>query len=315
MAKVEIEDRAFNEPALRIASSKHKVPVAYIIGCAAIIWRASQQVGVVEATGEEIMAWLDTDRFIKPDRAIQWLISADLIRSVDKLENSYDIFSEKFRKNSFKISGNVTAVAKASARIESARVAARSRYNRGSDCEPHATRTEKTCEPHATRMPYKNTSIQEDSKTRIQREEETKTVSSDLVFETKKPTSLKNNQPTEGSLIWNAYSAAYRQRYGIEPKRNATTSAQCSQLVKRLGVKDAIEVVGFYLGHNSDWYIKCSHSIGQCLKDSESLYSQMLRGEKITTARARQIDSGSEQAEIFERVTRRLEEKYEGKKS
>jgi hypothetical protein len=302
MAKVEIEERAFNEPALRIASSKHKVPVAYILGCIAIVWRASQQIGVVKATGEEILAWLDTDRFIKPEVALRWLISADLIRSEEPfLESS----NNNLKEISFFISGNPVAVARTKKRIENARVAANSRYHK-----------EQSCETHAARMPYNTTSIQVDKKTVKQEDKkETKTVSSELVFENKKPTSLKNNQPTDGSLIWSAYSAAYRQRYGIEPKRNATTSAQCSQLVKRLGVKDAIEVVGFYLGHNSDWYIKCSHSIGQCLKDSESLYSQMMRGEKITTARARQIDSGSEQAEIFERVTRRLEEKYEGKKS
>jgi hypothetical protein len=165
MAKVEIEDRAFNEPALRIASSKHKVPVAYIIGCIAIVWRASQQVGAVEATGEEIMAWLDTDRFIKPERAIQWLISADLIRSVEKLENSYDIFSEKFQKNSFKISGNAVAVIKAKKRIENARVAVSSRYNKEPSYDSYTDSRKKTYDSYTTRIPNNKTVIQEDNKT------------------------------------------------------------------------------------------------------------------------------------------------------
>jgi hypothetical protein len=301
MAKVEIEERAFNEPALRIASSKHKVPVAYILGCIAIVWRASQQIGVVKATGEEILAWLDTDRFIKPEVALRWLISADLIRSEEPfLESS----NNNLKEISFFISGNPVAVARTKKRIENARVAANSRYHK-----------EQSCETHAARMPYNTTSIQVDKKTVKQEDKkETKTVSSELVFETKKPASLKNNQPTDGSLIWNAYSAAYRQRYGIEPKRNATTSAQCSQLVKRLGVKDAIEVVRFYLSHGKSWYVQNSHAIGNCLKDAEALYTQMRTNVRVTASQANEIDRGVTQAEMFERVTKEMVEKYDGVK-
>jgi hypothetical protein len=150
----------------------------------------------------------------------------------------------------------------------------------------------------------------------------TLTLTPSLTLSEKKEETKKENsfpkQPkkvaTEGSEVWSAYSLAYRLRYGIEPKRNATTSAQCSQLVKRLGVKDAIEVVRFYLSHGKSWYVQNSHAIGNCLKDAEALYTQMRTNVRVTASQANEIDRGVTQAEMFERVTRELEEKYEGKK-
>jgi hypothetical protein len=122
----------------------------------------------------------------------------------------------------------------------------------------------------------------------------------------------KSTEPTDGSLIWSAYSESYLARYRVEPKRNQTTNSQCAQLAKRLGPKDGVNVVRFYLTHNNSWYVQHSHTIGLCLKDAEALYTQMLTDNRVTNSQAKKADEGSEQAEIFARVTKRLEEKYGG---
>jgi hypothetical protein len=117
-------------------------------------------------------------------------------------------------------------------------------------------------------------------------------------------------KPTDGSLIWSAYSASYLARYRVEPKRNQTTNSQCAQLAKRLGPKDGVNVVRFYLTHNNSWYVQHSHTIGLCLKDAEALYTQMLTDNRVTNSQAKKADAGSEQADIFARVTKRLLEKH-----
>ncbi len=138
MAKVEIEERAFSEPRLRATVSKYKTTTAVIMGYATLLWRFSQQAGVVEATRQDILSWLDTDRFSRPERAFELLLSADFIRSTPHDET-------------FLISGNLHAVNRVSRRIESARAAANARYHK-----------DESCVAHASRMPYNKTSIQED---------------------------------------------------------------------------------------------------------------------------------------------------------
>ena len=81
--------------------------------------------------------------------------------------------------------------------------------------------------------------------------------------------------------IWDSYLNAYRLRYGVDPVRNATINTQISGLGKRLGA-EAVDVVKFYLAHNDSFYLKGTHSIGLCLRDCESLRTQMLRGTAVT---------------------------------
>lgn len=121
MAKVEMEDRCFREPRLILAVSKHRVPASAILGYVAVLWRMSQQEGVVIASRDEIRAWLDTDRYAKPDRAIDWLVTADFLRPLEG--------------DRFEISGNDVAVPKAQRRIASAVAAVRAREDKRSNID------------------------------------------------------------------------------------------------------------------------------------------------------------------------------------
>lgn len=130
-----------------------------------------------------------------------------------------------------------------------------------------------------------------------------------------KPKPKKAAAPTEGSEVWSAYSTAYQDRYKVEPVRNAKTNKNCSDLVNRLGKDVAVKVVRFYLTHGHSYYLQKTHAIGLCLQDAESLHTQMLRDSRVTSSQAQQSDKGSEQADIFDRVTKRLEQKYGSKET
>lgn len=97
---------------------------------------------------------------------------------------------------------------------------------------------------------------------------------------------VKKTDQELNKKIWETYRENYYQRYKVDPVRNATVNAKISQLGKRVG-HDALEIVKFYLQHNDQFYLKSLHSIGLCLKDCESLYTQWKRGRAITGADAR----------------------------
>jgi len=97
--------------------------------------------------------------------------------------------------------------------------------------------------------------------------------------------STKKESDPINKEIWETYSKAYFEKYGVEPVRNAKVNAQISQLGKRLG-KEAPAVARFYLSHPKSWYVQNSHNFDSLLKDCEGLRTQMLTGQKVTQQNA-----------------------------
>ncbi len=89
---------------------------------------------------------------------------------------------------------------------------------------------------------------------------------------------------------WTAYAAAYRQRYGVDPVRNATVSAQLAAFVKRLGAEEAPQVAAFYVRHNGAFYVRNKHATGPMLKDAEGLRTEWATGRMVTNTEAQQQD-------------------------
>ena len=138
--------------------------------------------------------------------------------------------------------------------------------------------------------------------------------SADLLPEAR-PAPRKARAPTGGSEVWAAYAAAYEARYGHAPVRNARTNAQCSQLVGRLGLEAAVNVVRFYLTHQGRFYVQTCHALGACLKDAEGLHTQMLAGVRVTGSDAQQQDRRQATLGAFERVARKLKAEAEAKEA
>ena len=85
-----------------------------------------------------------------------------------------------------------------------------------------------------------------------------------------------------------AYSAAYERRHGAKPIWNATTNAQMSRFVKRVGVEEAPAIAEFYVGHKSAWYVQQLHPVSLLLKDAEKLHTEWITGKQSTATEARQ---------------------------
>lgn len=103
------------------------------------------------------------------------------------------------------------------------------------------------------------------------------------ILETPKLSNSEKKEKTDANRrVWEVYKESYILRWKVEPVRNLTVNSQIASLVKRLGEEEAKEVIKFYLKHNDGFYVRQTHSIGLCLKDCESLRTQMLRGKSIT---------------------------------
>jgi hypothetical protein len=100
----------------------------------------------------------------------------------------------------------------------------------------------------------------------------------------KKPVKAKGQ--TDGSLVWEAYSASMKKRYGLSPTPNAMQYALCKALVTRLGKEAAIKVVEHYVGLPG-FYMQNGHQLRLCVKDAEALELQV-RGARIATPKQAQ---------------------------
>jgi hypothetical protein len=111
------------------------------------------------------------------------------------------------------------------------------------------------------------------------------------LLKSSKPTKPQDPPPkTDGSQVFEAYSASYQERYKIPPVRNAKTNALCSQLVKRLGLQEALQTVKFYITHNDAFYFRSGHSLSLLVRDAEKLRTECLTGAKTTMASSQKVD-------------------------
>lgn len=110
------------------------------------------------------------------------------------------------------------------------------------------------------------------------------------------------NDPDANREVFLAYKQAYFERHKVEVKKDGTLNSQISQLVKRIGKIEAIQLVKFYLTHNDAFYLKNMHTFGHCLKDVVSLRTQMLKGVRVTSADVRNYEKMDSARSQIERI-------------
>lgn len=111
-----------------------------------------------------------------------------------------------------------------------------------------------------------------------------------------KPSAAARRPRGEGEVVpvtsgvWNAYAAAYQDRYGVEPTRNAKVNGQLASFLNRVPAGEAPEIAAFYVGHDKGLYVSSKHCVDLLLRDAEGLRTEWLTGRKVTDTQARQAD-------------------------
>lgn len=88
----------------------------------------------------------------------------------------------------------------------------------------------------------------------------------------KKKAATKEPAPTTAS--WDAYKAAYLNRYGVEPLRSAKVNAALSTIVKTVGAEKAPLLVTHYV-KLAGFYAECQHDIGILVRDIQKVWNHM----------------------------------------
>lgn len=105
--------------------------------------------------------------------------------------------------------------------------------------------------------------------------------------------------PPETGPTWDAYSHAYRERYHVDPVRNAKVNGMLANLVKRLGASEAPLVAAFYLLHQGRNYVLKMHSVDLLVNDCEKLRTEWATRTQMTATKAQQQDQTQANYDAF----------------
>jgi hypothetical protein len=103
----------------------------------------------------------------------------------------------------------------------------------------------------------------------------------------------------KSSATFDAYAAAYRERYGVDPVRHRTVNSQLCSLVDKLGATEAPQVAAFYVRHNRGLYVSSRHCVDLLVRDADGLRTEWATGRTVTDTGARLIDATQQRGDAF----------------
>lgn len=109
--------------------------------------------------------------------------------------------------------------------------------------------------------------------------------------------SAPEKHPAPTDEVWHAFNNAYFNRYGAEYKRTGKANGQLMNFLKIVGKEEAPYIATFYVSHNNRYYVQKSHTIGPMLADAESLRTQWITGRAVTSGKAADLESTSNNAD------------------
>jgi hypothetical protein len=101
---------------------------------------------------------------------------------------------------------------------------------------------------------------------------------------------------------WAAYSEAYRDRYSVDPIRNARVNSAIKSFVRRIGADESPLVARYYLSHSDAFYARKCHDVGNMLADSEKLRTEWATQRQVTGITARQQERTGTMRATLERI-------------
>jgi hypothetical protein len=124
----------------------------------------------------------------------------------------------------------------------------------------------------------------------------------------------KTEQQQANANTWDAYAAAYLDRYRVNPVRNAKVNAQIAQLVARLGAEEAPHVAAYFVTINDQFYLRSLHDFGLLVSKAEAIRTQWITGRQMNGTTARQIEGTQANVNAAQEAARLIRARGEGGK-
>ncbi len=321
MARVNIEEHAFGEARINRLAREMGWDERQALGALVYLWHDSQEHLRICATGEEIADWSRAKSGVEADSLVRALQAAKYITS--KGDGTFEIHG-----NEAQIDHRLTAISRA----RKGGAANRKRWlaekaKRKRIVKPQLEAKLASTPSYLTAVlqdsPMQCNAVQGNavqskathSSLRATSVEAGRDESEDtqlIPFETEpvKPKKLpKGKAPAKTTAAWESYSEEYRARWKVEPVRNAKINKNLSDLIDRLGAREAPEVLRHYVWSNDQFYVRKRHPVGLCLQDAESLRTEWMSGERMTATAAKQADRASATDDAFEAAFAAIERK------
>jgi hypothetical protein len=121
--------------------------------------------------------------------------------------------------------------------------------------------------------------------------------------------------PTPVTEAWQAYSEAFRGKFGVDPIRNARVMGQMKHFIDRVGQADAPNILRFYLQQHDRWTVQNGHTVGVALQQAEKLAAGYRGAKMITEGEAREIDKRQTSSNNVDRAWEKYQRELEARKN
>jgi len=101
---------------------------------------------------------------------------------------------------------------------------------------------------------------------------------------------------------WDAYSDAYRERYGVAPVRNAKVNSAIKSFTRRIGADESPGVARYFVSHADAFYGRKCHDVGLMLADAEKLRTEWATQRQVTGVTARQQERTGTMRNAVDRI-------------
>lgn len=102
--------------------------------------------------------------------------------------------------------------------------------------------------------------------------------------------SASASKESRTAKVWSAYSAAFKERYGVEPVRNARVNGQLCKFLDAVPADEAPGISASYVRSSRSIYVSAKHPVSLLLRDAEGLRTEWATGRQVTETEARQMD-------------------------
>jgi hypothetical protein len=121
--------------------------------------------------------------------------------------------------------------------------------------------------------------------------------------------------PTPVTEAWQAYSEAFRGKFGVDPIRNARVMGQMKHFIDRVGQADAPNILRFYLQQHDRWTVQNGHTVAVALQQAEKLAAGYRGAKMITEGEAREIDKRQTSSNNVDRAWEKYQRELEARKN
>jgi len=316
MARVVVEDRAFNDPRLRILCHHTGWCKFLASGYLLWLWRETQEQLLEEISSEEIGIFFD--------------ISGDELSKVCTALCKSKYLSKK-KNGNFLIKGNARRLSMVRSMKDQARAAATKRWSRKivdnnktcnnkkeisamrDACEPdakrNATAMRTQCVTHAKRNATAMLRIREEESKRVNIPFGERVVSnnhrdggdSEQILNT--PKKAKKTDPEMGKKTQEAIAAycdAFKLRYDVNPMITRKDSGLVRNFVKDFGLEKTKSLLEAYLQMNDAWFCTKSHDIPTFATNITTISTNAKNGKRLSRDAMKKIEIYESNAAIAE---------------